>query len=388
MCGIFALLNNTSTLNPEDVKMAFELGNNRGPEDSEFIKYDNSIDIGFKRLAINGLNKLSRQPMTIDNITLICNGEIYNYKELFKEINVTPTTQSDCEIIIHLYKKYGIRHTLMLLDGYFAFILYDYRTENSEPQFIVARDPFGVRPLFILEQNHIQDENKHNNNHITHENIIGFASELKMLNPLLNSKKGLLTYSKPTIPYPKQVTGIKPSFTISQYPPGCYSVYKISYSLNSEWINDVKNVSYHYQRHIKNIATNSYSKEINNAVKKRVKGTTERPIACLLSGGLDSSLITALVNKYHEGQLDTFSIGMEGSEDLKYAKEVANYLNTNHTEIVLTPDEFFDAIPDVIRTIESYDTTTVRASVGNYLVGKYISENTDIKVVFNGDGSD
>ena len=163
MCGIFALLNNTSTLNPEDVKMAFELGNNRGPEDSEFIKYDNSIDIGFKRLAINGLNKLSRQPMTIDNITLICNGEIYNYKELFKEINVTPTTQSDCEIIIHLYKKYGIRHTLMLLDGYFAFILYDYRTENSEPQFIVARDPFGVRPLFILEQNHIQDENKHNN---------------------------------------------------------------------------------------------------------------------------------------------------------------------------------------------------------------------------------
>tara|TARA_Y100000768_G_C23983199_1_gene687111 strand:- start:3 stop:1793 length:1791 start_codon:yes stop_codon:yes gene_type:complete len=400
MCGIFALLNNTSTLNPEDVKMAFELGNNRGPEDSEFIKYDNSIDIGFKRLAINGLNKLSRQPMTIDNITLICNGEIYNYKELFKEINVTPTTQSDCEIIIHLYKKYGIRHTLMLLDGYFAFILYDYRTENSEPQFIVARDPFGVRPLFILEQNHIQDENKHNNNHITHENIIGFASELKMLNPLLNSKKGLLTYSKPTIPYPKQVTGIKPSFTISQYPPGCYSVYKISYSLNSEWINDVKNVSYHYQRHIKNIATNSYSKEIhnetllkiynnlNNAVKKRVKGTTERPIACLLSGGLDSSLITALVNKYHEGQLDTFSIGMEGSEDLKYAKEVANYLDTNHTEIVLTPDEFFDAIPDVIRTIESYDTTTVRASVGNYLVGKYISENTDIKVVFNGDGSD
>ena len=125
-----------------------------------------------------------------------------------------------------------------------------------------------------------------------------------------------------------------------------------------------------------------------NAVKKRVQGTTERPIACLLSGGLDSSLITALVNKYHKGQLNTFSIGMKGSEDLKYAREVADHLKTNHTEIILTPEEFFDAIPDVIRTIESYDTTTVRASVGNYLVGKYISENSDCKVIFNGDGSD
>jgi len=124
------------------------------------------------------------------------------------------------------------------------------------------------------------------------------------------------------------------------------------------------------------------------AVKKRVIGTTERPIGCLLSGGLDSSIITALVKQHYTGTLRTFSIGMAGSEDLKYAKIVADYLKTEHTEIVLTPDEFFDAIPDVIRTIESYDTTTVRASVGNYLIGKYISENTDIKVVFNGDGSD
>ena len=399
MCGIFALLNNNTTFTKEEISMAFEFGNNRGPEDSEFVKYDNSLDIGFKRLAINGLNKQSRQPMTIDNITLICNGEIYNYKELFKEINVTPKTQSDCEIIIHLYKLYGIKQTLMVLDGYFSFLLYDFSTSKTEPTVIVARDPFGVRPLFILEQNPMCDEDKNkdkNNNYATRENIIGFASELKMLNPLLNSKKGQLKYYEPTIPYPKHVSGIKPSFTISQYPPGCYSVYKTHYS---EWINVVKNVSYHYNNVAINLC-NSYTKELhnetllkiynnlNNAIKKRVKGTTERPIACLLSGGLDSSLVTALVNKYHEGQLDTFSIGMEGSEDLKYAKEVANYLNTNHTEIVLTPDEFFDAIPDVIRTIESYDTTTVRASVGNYLVGKYISENTDIKVVFNGDGSD
>ena len=130
---------------------------------------------------------------------------------------------------------------------------------------------------------------------------------------------------------------------------------------------------------------------LREAVKKRVL-ITERPIACLLSGGLDSSLITALVNEFHKKNsdkpLETFSIGLEGSEDLKYAKIVADYLGTNHTEILLTEDDFIDAIPDVICTIESYDTTTVRASIGNYLLGKYISENSDAKVIFNGDGSD
>jgi asparagine synthase (glutamine-hydrolysing) len=127
------------------------------------------------------------------------------------------------------------------------------------------------------------------------------------------------------------------------------------------------------------------------SVKKRVL-VTERPIACLLSGGLDSSLITALVNECHKQKsdvpLETFSIGLEGSEDLKYARIVAEYLGTNHTEILLSENDFIDAIPEVIRTIESYDTTTVRASIGNYLLGKYISENSEAKVIFNGDGSD
>ena len=127
---------------------------------------------------------------------------------------------------------------------------------------------------------------------------------------------------------------------------------------------------------------------LNIAVKKRVLGTSDRPIACLLSGGLDSSLITALVNKYYGKTLETYSIGMKGSEDLVRAREVAKHLRTKHTEIELTKEEFFDAIPETIEAIESYDTTTVRASVGNYLIGKYISQNSDAKVIFNGDGSD
>ena len=121
---------------------------------------------------------------------------------------------------------------------------------------------------------------------------------------------------------------------------------------------------------------------ISDAVKKRVIGTTDRPIACLLSGGLDSSLICALVNKYNKilnpnSQLKTFCIGLEGSEDLKYAKMVANHINSDHCEIVVSEDDFFNVIPEVIKTIESYDTTTVRASVGNYLVSKYIKEKSN-----------
>jgi asparagine synthase (glutamine-hydrolysing) len=127
---------------------------------------------------------------------------------------------------------------------------------------------------------------------------------------------------------------------------------------------------------------------LSEAVRKRVEDTTDRPIACLLSGGLDSSLIAALVSKYYNKQLETYSIGMPGGEDLKYARIVAEHIGSKHTEIILTEDEFFGAIPEVIEAIESYDTTSVRASVGNYLVSKYISQNSKAKVIFNGDGSD
>jgi asparagine synthase (glutamine-hydrolysing) len=130
---------------------------------------------------------------------------------------------------------------------------------------------------------------------------------------------------------------------------------------------------------------------LKSAVEKRCS-TTERPIACLLSGGLDSSLIASLVNDYHVRNnlptIETYSIGLSGSEDLKYAKIVADYLGTKHTEILLTEEDFLNAIPQVIYDIESYDTTTVRASIGNWLLGKYISEHSEAKVIFNGDGSD
>jgi asparagine synthase (glutamine-hydrolysing) len=138
------------------------------------------------------------------------------------------------------------------------------------------------------------------------------------------------------------------------------------------------------------VASTALKMALKESVHKRMM--MERPVAALLSGGLDSSLIAALVQKElieaGKGPLKTFSIGFEGSEDLRYAKIVAEHIGSEHTEIIMTPSDFFAAIPEVIKDIESYDITTVRASVGNWLVSREISRRTECKVVFNGDGSD
>ena len=346
MCGIFGLLNNNN-YSYEVINKEFTKGSKRGPEFSSLINYNNFF-LGFHRLAINGINEKSNQPFNINNIILIVNGEIYNYKELAIDNNINLTTDSDCEIILHLYLLYGIQYTLDLLDGVFAFILID---KNNDTIY-VGRDPYGVRPLYYFYEN----------------NNIGFASELETI------------YNFPL--YKKNIQNFLPSH---------YMV--IQKHKNSVIYNFSKYNTFSFRELIYNSINDIYKDivyNLTNAVKKRVIGTTERPIGCLLSGGLDSSLIAALVNNFYSTniKLKTFSIGLEGSEDLKYAKIVANHLKTEHYEIIVKVDDFFNAIPEVIKNISSYDTTTVRASVGNYLIGKYIKQYTDCKVIFNGDGSD
>ena len=369
MCGIFSLLNISDTnvlFTEEFIKHNFQLGNGRGPEHSVLKNVSVRAKFGFHRLAINGLNDISNQPICIDDIILICNGEIYNYKELYELMGIESETESDCEIIIHLYKKYGIYQTLKMLDGVFAFCLCDNRLTNSLTSTIyVARDPYGVRPLYCLKP-------------LLYNKLIGFASELKMLSEFSDVD--------PTKAY------------ITQFTPGTYSKYVIQNRVLSNWSPILENIKYH-EPVFSLISSNNNAERITHgiqhylihAVKKRVS-TTDRPIACLLSGGLDSSLITALINeehkKYSTQPLETYSIGLKGSEDLRCAKIVADYLETNHTEIIVSEDDMFSIIPHVIYAIESYDTTTVRASIGNYLLGKYISKNSSAKVIFNGDGSD
>jgi asparagine synthase (glutamine-hydrolysing) len=374
MCGIFALLNNESQFKEAFIHEQFMKGQSRGPEFSKLQKYALLCLLGFHRLAINGLNAASNQPIIIGDVALICNGEIYNYKELYALMDITPTTQSDCEVIIHLYKKYGINQTLKMLDGVFAFVLCDIDINKNAAKIYVARDPYGIRPLYVLKPA-IEDKMDYEGR----DRLYGVASELKVLSE-----------------FNKEL----PNYTVEHFRPGTYSKFIMEYKVSPKWALKKEYCGYHSTGFSSVISSTQHDLTttykgiqyyLTEAVKKRVL-ITERPIACLLSGGLDSSLITALVNEFHKKNsdkpLETFSIGLEGSEDLKYAKIVADYLGTNHTEILLTENDFIDAIPDVICTIESYDTTTVRASIGNYLLGKYISENSDAKVIFNGDGSD
>ena len=344
MCGIFGIINENNI--SEIIKDNFIKGKSRGPENSCINQYNNAI-IGFHRLAINGLDEISNQPFIEDDLVVTCNGEIYNYHTLAKTNNISLTTNSDCEIILHLYKKFGIEYTLNIIDGVFAFSIYNIKTD----ELILARDPYGVRPLFFAFDN----------------NKLFYASEIKSIYSLCSDKKNIIEFSPGTF----MSISKNLDYKITKYT--CFPCRNICYPNESP------------------VLTLEIFNNINEAVRKRVEDTCDRPIACLLSGGLDSSLICAMVKQYYKNcdhKLETYSIGLDGSEDLKYARLVAKHLDTDHHEIIVSEKDFFDAIPEVITAIETYDTTTIRASVGNYLIAKWIKENSSAKVVFNGDGAD
>ena len=200
MCGIFSILNNC--FNIKDIEIAFSKGTSRGPESSHLkIFNDTNLVIGFHRLAINGFkNPKSEQPLNYKECTLICNGEIYNWDSLHSTLNIPKYSGSDCEIIIHLYKKFGIEYTLQLLDGVFSFILIDHATS----EIFVARDVFGIRPLFIGFSN----------------NVIIFSSILKCIS----------YFDKYSTIFAKQFT------------PGSYSKFIKDYTNN--WFQKVSNKLY------------------------------------------------------------------------------------------------------------------------------------------------
>ena len=338
MCGIFALIGDNKPFN----ESYFTMGKKRGPEFSVLQKIGKNY-FGFHRLAINGLTSSGNQPLEYKNYVLICNGEIYNYKELIRDYNLNVTSGSDCEVILHLYHLFGSK-CLNKLDGEFSFIIYD-RIENF---FFIARDPYGVRPLYY--------------------NVVGntfcFASDIE---PMQFMNTSNLKHFNPG-------TYMEISGGINYYISSQESYLKIPKLIVNDQIDHLYNI---------------YSL-LCKAVVKRVENT-ERSVACLLSGGLDSSLIAAIAARHLLKKgiiLETYSIGLEGSEDLKYAAIVADHIKSKHTQIICTEDEFINSIPSVIKDIESYDTTTVRASVGNWNIGKYIKQNSEAKVVLNGDGAD
>lgn len=349
----------------------------RGPEGKKLIN-GNGYQLGFTRLAINGLNESGMQPMSFGSSQWVCNGEIYNWKELSQKYGVKTESGSDCEVLGELFSKLAPDTDgatfFRSLDGVFAYLYAD----NASGTFWVARDPYGVRPLFV---GYVLGDVEKNPTDMTKRYIA--------------VKEGVREVE--SIVFSSEIKGLVPRCEIVEaFPPGHYAVYSM------KTLERIGFESYHTVPWLKNPlyesenqynaadASTALSFALERAVEKRM--LMERPVAALLSGGIDSSLIAALVQrqcKMHGlAPLKTFSIGFEGSEDLRYARMVADHIKSDHHEIILTPDNFFDAVPEVIESIESYDITTVRASVGNWLVSKAIREKTDCKVVFNGDGSD
>tara|TARA_B100001027_G_C16267379_1_gene332928 strand:- start:2386 stop:4035 length:1650 start_codon:yes stop_codon:yes gene_type:complete len=356
MCGIFAILySKYSDLNVNLIESSFYIGKKRGPESSHFeILKNNELILGFHRLAINGLNSESDQPIEKYHKKVICNGEIYNYKQLFNEMKISPQTQSDCEVLIDAYEKKGLSF-FSSLDGVFSLVMFD----SVKNQIVVGRDPYGVRPLYMCYYKNMN---------------IGFSSDIE---PLLFDEN---------------------IYSISPFPPGSYATFSKNKNtwemLHFEkYFDKCSFISYLPSRHEKPIEYFMYTfvEYLNKAVEKRVDNC-EREIACLLSGGLDSSIIAALVSKYYfkktGSNIETYSIGLNGAEDLKYSSLMADHIKSIHKTVICKENDFFNSIPNVIADIESYDTTTVRASVGNWNIGKYISNNSNAKVIFNGDGAD
>lgn len=353
MCGIWLMLSvEDINYQLEDIQRNFNNIVGRGPDYSILKKINNNIFIGFHRLSINELTSLGNQPFEIEmryhKYYLVCNGEIYNYKNLANDYKIKLLSTSDCEILLPLYLKIGIDKLVEEIDGVFSLIIIKINKQNNKIEIISARDKIGVRPLFY-------------GSYGNRKNFL-LSSEMKGIYNLCDE--------------------------IKVFTPG---------TIMSTSIND-NNIQYNIKNYYEFKYTGGYidnSEEdmlsliriyLGNSIKKRLM--SDRPIGSLLSGGLDSSLVSALVAKITKKKIKTFSISMPGGTDQKYSEMVATYINSDHHNIELSKLEFLEAIEETIWAIESYDVTTVRASVGQFLVSKYISENTNIKVVMSGDGSD
>ena len=340
MCGIFFIASK-QTIDLDICKINSLKIKHRGPDNTKHIQLnieDYFIYTEFHRLSINGIDEKSNQPINIDGLYLLCNGEIYNYKQLAIDHDIKLTTNSDCEIILHLYNILPIQEFINELDGVFSFIIYDKKTK----QIYIGHDPFGIRALYYS----IKD------------NYLSVSSEMKCLDSYYENN-------------------------VKFFPPGSYGIYDIN--SKNLGINNYYNFIYNTIQDNDTNIIKKIKKKLTEAVNKRL--LSDRPIGCLLSGGLDSSIITSILKKNNKN-LKTFSIGLEGSPDILSSQIVADYLETDHTNIIVTIEDMLEAIDKTIYQIESYDITTIRASVPMYLLSKYISENTDIKVIFSGEGSD
>jgi len=294
--------------------------------------------LGFHRLAIMGLEESGMQPFTLDGSYAVCNGELYGFRVMKKELEskgYSFKSGSDCEIILPLYFEYGFG-MFEKLDAEFAMILYD----AKKGRIVAARDPIGIRPLFYARSD---------------SGGMLFASEAKNLIGL--------------------------SGKVSPFPPGCY-------------YDGERFIRYCAIEETESFVTDNIDTICGKIHEKLVKGIEKRldadaPLGFLLSGGLDSSLVCAVAAKLLQKPIRTFAVGMdEDAIDLKYAREVSSHIGSEHQEIIIDKAMVLECIEEVVAALGSYDITTIRASIGMYLLCKAIHETTDVRVLLTGEISD
>ncbi|MCR5673021.1 MAG: asparagine synthase B [Lachnospiraceae bacterium] len=334
MCSIMGYKG--KSISPEKFKQHFDKTTSRGP-DMQRIRSYGDITLGFERLSIMGLTEEGMQPFERSGNAIVCNGEIYGFRKIKKELEkeYSFVSDSDCEILLPLYEKHGT-DMFAMLDAEYACIIYD----GKKDELVAARDPIGIRPLYFG---------------YTKEEEIVFASEAKNLVGLVDK----------VMPFP-------PGYF---YADGKFTLYR-----------DMTKVDKVCDDDLETVCANIHDKLVAG-IEKRLDA--DAPLGFLLSGGLDSSLVCAVSAKILKKPIRTFAIGMSTDAiDLKYAKEVADWLGCDHTEVIITKEDVINALEDVIYLLGTYDITTIRASMGMYLVCKAIHEKTDVRVLMTGEISD
>ncbi|MBP3616737.1 MAG: asparagine synthase B [Lachnospiraceae bacterium] len=335
MCAIMGYCGSGATL--DVFEKGFRETVSRGPDDSRIMDTGNGL-LGFHRLSIMGLTPSGMQPFELDGSYVVCNGELYGFekqKECLKQKGYTFKSDSDCEILLPLYREYGT-DMFAMLDAEFACIIYD----GGTGEFIAARDPIGIRPLYYGYDK---------------AGVILFASEAKNLVGLADK----------IMPFPPG----------HYYKGGEFACYSDIAHADTVCIDDLETV-----------CRNIHDKLVAGVEKRLV---ADAKVGFLLSGGLDSSLVCAIAAKKSSVPIKTFAIGMsEDAIDLKYAKQVANYIGSDHKEVIITKKDVLASLKTVIALLGTFDITTIRASMGMYLVCKAIHEQTDIRVLLTGEISD
>lgn len=363
MCGIHALLgivpDHQGGVAKAFSRSVFGVLNHRGP-DSSILEDLGACIFGFHRRMIQGLGRESDEPLhAYDNLTLVCNGEIYNHHELKAAHPDWPiTTQNDCEVILHLYKTYGIKEAVKKLDGEFAFILYNEETG----EIFMARDHMGVRPLYTGSLTLEGDDTP-----------LGtvVASELEGLT---------------CMPSPYRVMGAR------QVEP------RKVYFMYDDLPDAVKSTYYHFPSPVVGkMCDSAILRDLFiDAVRKRVDPKNrDVPLCFTLSGGWDSSIVTSVgvyLLKTEFGvdpsTIPTYCIGKPGSPDLAAAKEVADFLGTRHTTILVDDEEMIGMVEIAIRRGGTFCRTSIRAMVPHLLVAKRIAEDGKAIVVLSGEAAD